>query len=282
MNRLRLESHDGGRLLINPAYYDLLAANGLVTFEAVMAYGGGEVLRTLALRENVRLELAGADGRRVVFYAKRHRAPPWTEQVWRLLTGRGARSFGRREWDAAALLAAAGISTAEPVAVGERRRGPLAGESFFIAAGLPGYQPADDLLRQMAPSERTPVLEAIADLARRFHQAGFNHRDFYLCHVFVRRGPAPGPHFDLALIDLQRVERFLWRRRWLVKDVAQLAYSARGILCAAEWEEWLCRYFATERLDRRQRRFAAAVRRKADRIARRTRRRRLKPPINAD
>jgi len=274
MNRLRLQSHDDGRLLINPAYYDVLAANDLATFDAVMAYDGGEVLRTLARRDNLRMELADAAGRPVVLYAKRHRAPPLTEQVWRVITGRRASGFGRREWDAIGALAALGLPTAERVAVGERRRRPLAGESFFIAAGLDGYRPADDLLREMTPPERAPLLEQIASLARRFHQAGFNHRDFYLCHLFVRGGSA-GP-FHLALIDLQRVERLPWRRRWLVKDLAQLAYSARGILSEVEWERWLCRYFATDGLDGGQRRFAAAVRRKANHIARRARRRKAR------
>jgi len=271
MNRLGTEAHDDGRVLINPAYRDLLAANDLVTFEAVMRHRGGEVLRTLAWRDNVRLDLADGTGRRAVLYLKRHRAPAFTEQVRRRLTGRRAASFGRREWDAVEALTAAGLPTPERVAVGERRRGPLPGESFYIAADLAGYRPADDLLRAMAPADRAPLLDRLADLARRFHAAGFNHRDFYLCHLFVRPGRSGA--FDLALIDLQRVERLPWRRRWLVKDVAQLAYSARGILTTAEWDRWLCRYFATDRLTRRQRRFAAAVRRKANRIARHDRNR---------
>ena len=65
----------------------------------------------------------------------------------------------------------------------------------------------------------------MAEIARRFHAAGYNHRDFYTCHFLVKE-PAPG-QFDVRLIDLQRVQRRRWfRRRWIVKDLAQLAYSA--------------------------------------------------------
>ena len=277
MNWLRPQHHDRGRLLINPAYRDLLAANGLLNFDAVMSYAGGQVLRTLVWRENLRMELVDGGGRRVVVYAKRHRAPSWLEQVLSLAAGRRVRSFGRREWDAVAALTAAGIPTAERVVVGERSRGWFAGQSFFITAELAGYRPADEVLGEMPPDRRGPLLDKIAALTRRFHDAGLNHRDFYLCHVFVR--PTGERAFDLALIDLQRVARFRgWRRRWLVKDVAQLAHSARDILSQEEWEDWLCRYFGVDRLGGRERRFAKAVRRKADRIARHDARRRARLP----
>ena len=66
------------------------------------------------------------------------------------------------------------------------------------------------------------MIVQVADIARRFHAAGFNHRDFYCCHFLVKE-TSPG-RFDVRLIDLQRVQRRRWfRRRWIVKDLAQLA-----------------------------------------------------------
>jgi hypothetical protein len=65
----------------------------------------------------------------------------------------------------------------------------------------------------------------LALVVRRFHAAGYNHRDLYCCHCFVKE-PARG-QFEVRLIDLQRVRRRrLFRRRWVVKDLAQLAWSA--------------------------------------------------------
>ena len=65
----------------------------------------------------------------------------------------------------------------------------------------------------------------MAAVARRFHAAGYNHRDFYCGHFFVRE-PARGK-FEIRLIDLQRVQRRRrFRRRWIVKDLAQLVWSA--------------------------------------------------------
>ena len=270
MTPLAAEPHDHGRILVNPAYRDLLAGAGLLSFDAVMRFDGGETLRTLARRANLRLRLTDTDGKPVRLYMKRHRPPSVGELVRRWAAGLPPTPPGRREWDAAALLAAAGIPTAERVAVGQERTGFRPGASFFISAELVDYRPADEVLGSLSAEERRPLLDGIARLVRRFHAAGLRHRDLYLCHIFVRRS-APG-RFDLALIDLQRVDR-LRRRRWLVKDIAQLAYSARGILGAEEWNRWLCRYLDVERLGRGQRRFAAAVGRKADRIARHDRRR---------
>jgi hypothetical protein len=69
------------------------------------------------------------------------------------------------------------------------------------------------------------LIVQVAEIARRFHAAGFNHRDFYCCHFLVKE-TSPGC-FDVRLIDLQRVQRRRWlRRRWIVKDLAQLASMA--------------------------------------------------------
>ena len=66
------------------------------------------------------------------------------------------------------------------------------------------------------------LIVQVAGIARRFHAAGFNHRDFYACH-FLTKEISPG-QFDVRLIDLQRVQKRRWlRRRWIVKDLAQLA-----------------------------------------------------------
>ena len=56
-------------------------------------------------------------------------------------------------------------------------------------------------------------------MTRRFHQAGFIHKDFYLSHIFVSGE-------QLYLIDLQRVlgpGRF--HDRWRIKDLSQLAFT---------------------------------------------------------
>jgi heptose I phosphotransferase len=96
--------------------------------------------------------------------------------------------------------------------------------SFLMTAEVEGGVEGDHHLRAVAPAPRRELLRRIAELTRRFHARGFIHKDYYLCHVLVAPGePEPG----LFLIDLQRVvQPCCLRRRWLVKDLAALAYSA--------------------------------------------------------
>jgi len=268
---------DEGRVLIGAGYLDILTANGLDTLDAVMSRladpgGSGQVIRRRRERQNVRIALPDGGGDTLMVFAKRHNPPGWVEQAWRLLTGRGAASFGRREWDAVQRLREAGLPTPDRVAAGDRRLGPVGRESFFMSAELTGYRQSDHMLPEMEPADRAPLIDAIVRLARRFHDAGFNHRDLYLCHFFVRETDAG--RYDLALIDLQRVERrCCCRRRWLVKDLAQLLYSGRAFLTDAERDRIARVYFGIEALSPAQRRFMAAVRRKVARIARHDRRR---------
>ena len=63
----------------------------------------------------------------------------------------------------------------------------------------------------------------VAGFARRFHDAGVVHRDFYLCHLLEH----PDPDRDLGVLDLHRALIFAelpphWRR----KDLAALLYSS--------------------------------------------------------
>jgi hypothetical protein len=74
------------------------------------------------------------------------------------------------------------------------------------------------------------------------------HRDFYWCHFFVRR--RDGGEVVSHLIDLQRVKSsWMFRSRWLLKDLAQFLFSIPdGQLTAEEREFWFTRYRDKDRL----------------------------------
>jgi heptose I phosphotransferase len=222
-----------GRLWAAGRHVSRLSAAGLGSFEALMGFGGGDVYRRFAGRLTVRLEIGGA-----AFYLKRHReaAEPRT---WAEMLARKSVSDARREFDRIAEVRAAGIAAAEPAALGEARL-PGDGRSLLLLEEIPDARPADDVLltpalsERAAPAARQRLLSRIAGLVRRLHDAGFNHRDLYLCHVFVgglSAGRAEeGP---LTLIDLQRMGHAAGGagRRWRVKDAAQMTYSDRpGVL----------------------------------------------------
>ena len=254
---------DAGRMWANPEFVPQLERAGLASLASVMASQSGRLLRTLSDRENWRLEFDGAGQRRQAMYLKKHRIRSWS--CWlraKLGAGPGA-TPGRIEAHNVERLQRSGIAAMRLVAYGEGLRGDGVAESFVLTEELAGYLPLDDFLRRrFEPINQTPaqipavqrdprlarLIADVADVAARFHGEGFNHRDLYCCHFFIRE--ASRGRFLVNLIDLQRVERRRWlRRRWVVKDLAQLAYSApRERITRTCRLAFIKRYFQVERL----------------------------------
>jgi hypothetical protein len=168
-------------------------------------------------------------------YLKKHRVRGvrlWLRSRFRASPGN---TPGRTEALNVARLAACGVASLPLVAYGEQLHSSGVAESFVLTEELVGYAPLDAFLRdRFTPLNRAGItrrnpqllrlIGEVASVAGAFHGAGFNHRDFYCCHFFVRETAKGGYH--VRLIDLQRVEQRRWfRGRWLVKDLAQLAYS---------------------------------------------------------
>lgn len=232
----QLQPIESGQMWIDSGYRPHLVHRGLDHFDAVMATTKGHRLRALRDRENWRLELH--DGRQPPrgAYLKKHHVRDW--RTWlRAKLGLGpGETAGRVEARNIVRLARGGIAAMRLIAFGEKlhRDGLL--ESFVLTDELAGYTQLDHFLRQRfparvidRPTERDKrlhqLIRDVAGVARHFHALGYNHRDLYCCHFFIHE-KQPG-QFQVNLIDLQRVEhRRRWRRRWIVKDLAQLAYSA--------------------------------------------------------
>lgn len=235
-------------LLINRAFASLLESRGLASFAALMQAQGASELPYNLLKRIYKFALEDDSGCQM-FYLKRHhrRATVW--ERWRWAGGRRALGEGMREWQNIMAFQRRGLPVVTPVAAGERfLLGGLI-ESFVMTQSLEGFMPADQYvgarfagtLDQAQLKRKRRLISAVARLSRSMHEQGFNHRDFYLCHIFVR--DAVDGASDLRIIDLQRVEyRAALRRRWLDKDLAALHYSS---LCLplSDWDR--LRFFAT-------------------------------------
>lgn len=220
---LKTETLDQGRLLVATEFLPLLRANGLDSFDKVMALEGGQVARDFPGRRTVRVALKGPDGAAIGVFLKRYRpeylAPG--KKLLRLLRWPGAQDEALREWRAIQQVRAVGINTAMPMAVGQMKAGGLVASSFLMTLEIAGAIEGHLYAEKLEVTARRRFLLDVADLARRFHAAGFVHKDFYLGHVLVT---APEPR--LFLIDLQRVTKpCCFRERWLAKDLGALAYS---------------------------------------------------------
>jgi hypothetical protein len=223
-----------GTLEIVQPYEGVFRALGL-SAEGVFDDPRIKVWRSVTERQNCTLDVPGdvegGDGKGFRLHVKRYwpvrgvRGTPAAEEVG------GIRALER-----------AGIASVPLVAIGELPDG----RSFVITEDLAGYRPADKLIAEGGASFEM-LLEPTAAMAARLHNAGLHHRDLYLCHFFARLG-GQGGRPELRLIDAARVRalpRFLTRRRWIVKDLAQFWYSTLALAVTDEQRErWMADYSA--------------------------------------
>lgn len=269
MKSIEFEDWDGGKLRVNRDFAPLLRANGLDTFENLMNYSGGTVAKNLlAERTTTRIALSdGTHGR--AFYIKRHTPSPFKEYIKPLLRLTWPILGARNEWNALLHFHDAQIPTMTPVALGESGR-----MSFLLTEAIEGYTKLSDWFgEEQKPHEVERVLNLVAQLAHKMHRAGLHHQDFYLGHLLLHK---TNDGFDIRVIDLGRA-RFTKHLagRWIVKDLAQLNYSARDV---SVWngKQFLRDYFGRRhRLDPAEEILTRRIEAKSRRIARHSQKNRL-------
>ena len=224
---------------VSPQYQPLMRVIGLDA-ETVFTHPQIVVWRKLSDRENCTLD-AEVDGKRVRLHVKRYtKTAPMEAEV------SGVR-----------LLQDAQIPTVPLVGWGQTSDG----RSFVVTEDLTGYQDSERLVRDGMPFDL--LASATAGVARKLHSAGLHHRDLYLCHFLVRVRGDRSCDVDVALIDAARVRRLplLFRRRWIIKDLAQFWYSTLSLPVTDEQRMWWLKRYRDESLKR-------AILRKVKSIAR--------------
>lgn len=234
------------RLVLTPPLSALWAERDAFAAAAELARSatGAAVVRELEGRRTLRFELD-----RRGYYLKRQNGIGWGRILEELIHLRRPVLGAGNEWLAIQTCHALGVPTMTAIAYGERGWGPARRESFLVTEAI---EPAVDLdVHTRAwrdtpppPAHKRALIDAVADIARRMHQGGMNHRDFYLCH-FLLRTDAPGATPQLALIDLHRAQmRPATPRRWRDKDLSALYFSALDIgLTQRDKLRFLRRYF---------------------------------------
>ncbi len=216
---------DAGRLQVNVAFADVLQQNNFNTFDSLMRYEGGAVAKHLiAERPTTRIELTSPTGP-IVCFLKRHAPAKLKEYLKPLIRLRWPRVGARPEWEAIRHFHEVGIPTMTPVAWGQNGR-----ESLLVTLAIDGCEKLSDWMKRTArPSTPQQVANArriireVAEVARKMHQAGMHHQDFYAGHILIPDDASRGIH----ILDLGRVRRCRHLSLiWIVKDLAQLHYSA--------------------------------------------------------
>jgi heptose I phosphotransferase len=261
---------DSGRLTVNREFAPLLKQHSLTTFAAIADYSGGQVAKNvLRERTTTRLDLADNDGSTRTLYLKRHLRPGWFELVKPLLRFTLPIIGARNEWEAILRFHEVGIPTMIPVALGEN-----GDRSFLMTEAIEGRLKLTAWMDshkgglhngELATLRKIAV--GVADVARTMHSAGMHHQDFYLTHLMMPQTGTPAP---IHVLDLGRV-RYQRRlaRRWIVKDLAQLNYSAASV-AASERLRFLAHYLGRE-LMRSDRALVSRIVSKSQAIARHSR-----------
>jgi hypothetical protein len=193
----------------------------------------GDIAREVPGRQTLRFEMGGN-----IYYRKLHTGVGWGEILKNLVRLRLPVVSASNEWLALNRLAEIGINSFVPVAFGEKFLNPAKRLSFIVTRELTGTQQLDHYLgerlqeRKLGFDEKCVLLREMAHIARTIHLHGINHRDLYLCHFLVdlasmEKWARDGEKPLLYLADLHRAQiRAQVPRRWLVKDLASICFSA--------------------------------------------------------
>lgn len=193
---------------------------------ACVAELSGREFRRVKTRRTFRVEI---DGRG--YFVKHHLGVGWGEIFKNLLMGKLPVLGALDEYRALVRLKELGVPTMTPAACGCRGRDPAHLESFLVTEELAGMVDLETLSAEWRndppPSQlRHDLIRAVAESAGRMHRGGVNHRDCYICHYLT---PRKEPDFGkrVYVIDLHRAQiRKRVPRRYLVKDLGGLCFSA--------------------------------------------------------
>lgn len=196
-------------------------------FETLMKIQG-KAFRDVKGRKTIQVQLAGKS-----YFLKQHFGVGWKEIFKNLLSFKKPILGAMTEVRAIEKLNALAIATTPLVAYGQRGSNPANLQSFVLTQDLGDITSLEDLCANWKhslpdPTFKRQLIRQVAEIARKLHENGVNHRDFYLCHFCLDNTLLP--EIRLYLIDLHRVlvhPRPSFSAN--VKDIAALYFSSMDV-----------------------------------------------------
>jgi heptosyltransferase-2 len=249
-----------------------LEQTSLALFDAVFSFDEGKNLtknNIASFRSRTEFQI---NQPQTTIFLKRYSHPPITAQLKNWLAHRRINSFASFEFEPTARLNAIGINTPKVIAYGWQWTGLFEKRSFIITEKIPNAQSLErklpDYVTSPATVERLKLkrnfIRKLAQFVRKFHGAGFRHRDLYFSHIFYNDDDR------FYLIDLARVFKpALFAERFRIKDIAQLYYSAPGtIFSRTDRLRFYREYAGTKKLMAENKNFIRNIVNKAKSMAR--------------
>ncbi|ARB44517.1 lipopolysaccharide core heptose(I) kinase RfaP [Alloalcanivorax xenomutans] len=196
------------------------------------AHQEGLVFRAREGRRTLRFEAGGKP-----YFLKYHAGIGWGEVVKNLTQAKWPILGAMSEVRAIRAVAAAGIDTLSIAGYGQRGLNPARRESFLVTDELVDTISLEELGESWNGTPppfafKSALVRRVGEIAKAMHDAGVNHRDFYLGHFLMpKRDVADGRiNGPLHLIDLHRSQvRARVPRRWRVKDLGGLYFSTARV-----------------------------------------------------
>lgn len=186
----------------------------------------GEVFRQVATRTTMRVQIEGKH-----FFVKLHYGVGWLEVLKNWLQLKRPVIGADNEYEICQALASLGITAPIPAAFAMGPGSIAHRRSFVLCDELQGYMSLEDVTDTWAqhpptPMQRHRLLVGVARFARGFHQAGFVHRDFYHCHLWLNQEAWSRNQVELGVLDLHRARQFAQLPdAWRARDLAALLFS---------------------------------------------------------
>ena len=268
--KIKTTEFDNGDLIVNNDFIDLMESNGLMSSEKLYALESETVKSIVKERGTSRAFLSTERGDRLEVYIKRYTDVPLKEKLKLKLFFKPKTADAFDEWRAICRYHESGLKTMLPIAAGR-----VGDKTCNLTLGITDYVRASDLFRAFKECDsgrKEKLIKKIAEYCAVMHSNNMAHQDLYLVHFFVKESEDDAVY----LIDLQRtIIQPRLSRRWHVKDLAQLLFSAEGLVSEDEislfWDIYTNIFGAELKNDGA---FIKSVRNKAARILARDRRKR--------
>ncbi|HEY0843049.1 lipopolysaccharide core heptose(I) kinase RfaP [Methylotenera sp.] len=190
----------------------------------------GRVYRNVTGRRTVQVQFGDES-----YFVKQHFGVGWKEIFKSFLSFKVPILGALTEVSAIQKLNEIGIETTPLVGYGVRGCNPATQQSFIITKDLGDIISLEDLCatwKGNPPDVRFKkrLIIAVAELARKLHKNGLNHRDFYLCHLCLDAQALQRNQIKLYLIDLHRMQiRAQPALKLVMKDIAGLYFSSMDV-----------------------------------------------------
>jgi len=220
---------------VDPNFQTSLAGLGLTSTDAVFSFNAAENLAKRNMdrfRSRLQFEIESPTSTQpTTVFLKRYDSPPVRIQLKNWLAHRARRSFGFLESVSASQLTAAGVNTPKTIAYGEQWQALFEKRSFILTEKIPDAEALERKLPDFFDKQPTTAnlkrrrlfIAQLAEFIKKFHETSYRHRDLYFSHIFH------SDNNEFYLIDLARAFKpLILRRRFQLKDIAQIYYSAPG------------------------------------------------------